>query len=742
MFHSFHKLLKTIFWLLILSLNFVQIFGRVQSDSPLLENPTLKILIDSLNNEKNNAERVRLLNAISWNYAVIDFEKGILFGDSAFSLASKLNLKNEQGVALNNIGESMRFKGDISGSIEKHQRALNIFRLENNQSGLADTYRKLGISYFNISNFSKSLENFNDALLIYESINDKNGVAKISGHMGILYGTLNEYDKALASFTTALNYTEKVGAKVESAIQYGNLAIIYEKQRDYTKALKYYAQAIQIFKEMNDQLNYYTNLGNLGLVYISLKNYSKAESAINEALSIAQQLKDEYGVAYQYGSLGILNYKMALDEGKIKSTAERDRLLDNSISYFKSAVEKFDQLGVLDEQKNYLFQLASSYEAANDYRSALETYIKASELKDSIFAASTKKQIEELEVKQHLIIKEKQVEILSKENQYNEIVLAALVGFLILLSGMLVFIVITFQKKRKDNILLQKNIQMREKVEKELRINEAKLEEYQLHLEKVVDERTKDLLTEIAERRRAESESIIAKENAERSDRLKSEFLAQMTHEIRTPLTGILGQFSMLFSEEANLYPELRERFAEIKISSSRLIKTVESILKMAELTSGSYNYKKENFDLKDVLNQVVMNYKSKILSKGLRFNVSFEDSHFPVKLDRNSTFQILNNIVDNAYTYTEEGEIIINLIKINGLTAIEIEDTGIGISESYFPYLYEPFIQEEGGYGRTFEGNGLGLALTKKYCDLNKIDINITSQKNVGTKVKLIFDS
>jgi signal transduction histidine kinase len=722
-------------------MNLGLVSGQTEIDSSLLNNPTIKRLLDSLNIEKSNIAKVRLLNELSWNYVVIDFEKGILFGDSAFALASKLELDDEKGTALNNVGESLRFKGDIRGSIEKHQGALEIFRISKNQSGLADTYRKLGISYFNSSNFPKALENFTDALLIYESINDKNGVAKISGDMGNLYGTLNEYDKSLECFIKSLKHYEEVEAKTESAIQYGNIALIYEKKRDYTKALKYFGQAIQIFKEINDQLNYYTFLGNLGLVYISLRNYSKAESAINEALSIAQQIKDEYGVAYQHASLGILNYTMALDEGKIKNVSERERLLDKSIFYLKSAVEKFDQLGLLDEQKNYLFQLSNSYKAANDYKSALETYTKASELKDSIFTASTKKQIEELGIKQDLIIKEKQLEILNKENQYHEIVRKALIGFLILISVVLIFIIITFLKKRKDNLILKENIQRREIVEKALRINEAKLEEYQEHLEKLVVARTAELEAEIVERKRVESDLVIAKERAEKSDRLKSEFLAQMTHEIRTPLAGILGQFAILQSEEAGLTPEFFSKYSNIENASSRLIRTIESILKMAELTSESYDYRKSSFELKDVLEEVVMDYKSKILAKGLQLNVNLDDALSTVQLDRNSTNQIFTNVIDNAFSFTDEGEINISLLKTDSIINIEIEDTGIGISEEYLPKLFEPFIQEEGGYGRRFEGNGLGLALTKKYCDLNEVEINITSKKDIGTKVNLIFN-
>ena len=97
--------------------------------------------------------------------------------------------------------------------------------------------------------------------------------------------------------------------------------------------------------------------------------------------------------------------------------------------------------------------------------------------------------------------------------------------------------------------------------------------------------------------------------------------------------------------------------------------------------------------------------------------------------------------LIDNAIKYTENGEISIVILrdKDNNLV-VEIIDTGIGINKEYLQNLFEPFTQEEMGYTRKYDGNGIGLALVKKYCELNNATIEVESEKNVGSTFRIIF--
>ena len=740
---SFSLKSKIILWILAFTLSFGQNTPPPEIGPAASQELVLKNLIDSLHREKNAELRVGLLNEISWNYAVIDFEKGIAFGDSALSLATNLDLKQQKGIALNNIGESLRFSGDIKGSIEKHQLALETFGLINDQSGLADTYSKIGVAYFNLSDFTKALENYNNALEIYERVEDKNGIEKISNHVGILYGTLNQNDKALEFFTKALKYSEEVENKSNIAVNLGNIGLIYEKQNKYQEALNNYLRALKIFKGLGDRLNYSIYLGNAGLVYADLKDFVKAQTYFNQSLSIALQLKDEYGVAYQNGNIGKLNYLMALGRSGKERPGEKEALLEKSVLYFKTAIAKFNELGILDEQKNFLFQLVDAYKEKGDYKNALGAYSKASEIKDSLFTLAGKKQLAELETKQQLITKEKQVAFLSKENEYQGMLSKALIGLLVLIVSILSLIIFFFLRKRKDNRVLLENIRTREEVEAALRIKEAQLEKYQGHLEGLVSERTKELEAEIIERKRAERESIEARDRAEKSDKLKSEFLTQMSHETRTPINIINGFNSILRAELAdNISLPARNAMNGLERASNRILRTVDMILKMAEVSSNTADTALTIFDLREkILEELCSKYARISKEKNLTFDFNIETGNTDLYSDEYFVYQIFVNLLDNAVKYTDRGGIKVVLKRnvINQLTAT-VEDSGIGISKEYFPSLFESFTQEEQGSRRRYDGSGLGLSLVKKYCELINAEILVDSEKGKGSKFTVVF--
>lgn len=259
--------------------------------------------------------------------------------------------------------------------------------------------------------------------------------------------------------------------------------------------------------------------------------------------------------------------------------------------------------------------------------------------------------------------------------------------------------------------------------------------DYKANLEKLVIERTEKLKKTI-------EELNIAKERAEHSDKLKSHFLSQISHEIRTPLNGIMTSLSILKMEleDAGLI-DLITDFERINNSSERIIRTVELILNMSEIQIGTYKPKPEKLLINEILSDVVKNYEHKIRLKGLLLNKNFHDEMFVV-VDKYSLEQIISNLIDNAYKFTENGEINISVTKKNELAVLSICDTGIGISEEYLTEVFKPFNQEDSGYTRTYDGNGLGLPLAKKYCELNNIELNIKSKKNEGTCIELVFNS
>ncbi len=248
---------------------------------------------------------------------------------------------------------------------------------------------------------------------------------------------------------------------------------------------------------------------------------------------------------------------------------------------------------------------------------------------------------------------------------------------------------------------------------------------------------------DITELKRSHEELIRAKESAEKSDRLKTEFLMQISHEIRTPINVISSFVNVLKEELNNLSEEeLSKILTSIELSSYRIIRTIEMIINMSEMQIGSYNPTWEEFDLvKDVLLNIYQKFlePAKIKNLQLIFTNSLKDA--AIRGDLYSINQIFSQLLDNAVKYTQKGTIEILITGDNKKIEVIIGDTGIGMSAEFLNNLFEPFMQEEQGYSRSFEGNGLGLALVKKYCDLNGVQISIESKKEFGSKFILTFN-
>lgn len=249
---------------------------------------------------------------------------------------------------------------------------------------------------------------------------------------------------------------------------------------------------------------------------------------------------------------------------------------------------------------------------------------------------------------------------------------------------------------------------------------------------------------DVTERKEFEQKLIKAKEDAEKSDKLKTEFLAQISHEIRTPVNNIVTFTSLLKEEiEDNLPPGLESAFKIIDSSSQRLIRTIDLMLNISQIASGNFETKFEEIDLnKNLLDDLILEFYTKAKNKKLDLTIQNSTDDTFIRGDFYSVKQIFANLIDNAIKYTPTGGVQIQLYKNDyAKICVDVIDSGIGISEEYLPFVFDPFSQEDTGYSRQFEGNGLGLALVKKYVELNKASISVSSEKGKGSRFTVQFD-
>jgi PAS domain S-box-containing protein len=242
---------------------------------------------------------------------------------------------------------------------------------------------------------------------------------------------------------------------------------------------------------------------------------------------------------------------------------------------------------------------------------------------------------------------------------------------------------------------------------------------------------------DISEVKLAQEEIRIAKDEAAEANRLKNAFLANLSHEIRTPLNSIIGFGDLMLETVKNKIDDSEfDLLSNFQFGIKRLYRTLTQILELSQIDTGNYQIQIQPLNLKDEIQTVINAFKSEIEKKKLEILFNLDENHLNVLADKPALNRILTNLIENAIKFTDKGYIKIETFSNKNETILfcSIKDTGIGISEEYLEHIFEPFSQEEDGFNRPYEGNGLGLALTKRYLDLINSSITVDSVKGVGS--------
>ncbi|TKB10706.1 hybrid sensor histidine kinase/response regulator [Desulforhopalus sp. IMCC35007] len=257
-----------------------------------------------------------------------------------------------------------------------------------------------------------------------------------------------------------------------------------------------------------------------------------------------------------------------------------------------------------------------------------------------------------------------------------------------------------------------------------------------------IQERGRDEITEIANSINYFSNELHeAKSAAEKSAVQKSEFLAHMSHEIRTPLNAILG-FSDL-ALKTNSPTEHLDYLSKINNASHSLLGIINSTLDLSKMEAGKFTIDNVEFDLRNVFEELASIISLKCEESGLHFYYNIEPDT-PCKLigDPLRLNQVLTNLITNAFKFTEEGNITLQVSAKNRLSnwknkttlLFSVQDTGKGISEEHAQLLFQPFTQADNSITRKFGGTGLGLAICKNLVGMMGGDIWLKSNETKGT--------
>ncbi|MBN2214268.1 MAG: tetratricopeptide repeat protein [Bacteroidales bacterium] len=613
-----------------------------------------------------------------------------------------------------------------------YSEAQKIARYLKNDTLEARAFDNLGSSKLKTDDYRESANNFQSALAIYEKYQLQDKIAGVNYNLGLVDYYRGNYEQAINNYRKALKIFKLRKDRRQEANTYQNIGLIHHDLENDEEALEYYQQALEINEELGTKSNIAGLTQNIGLLNMKSENLDLAAGYIKKSLKIYQELKEDDGVGISLSNMGLIYQKQgrfqeALDNylrslevfTRINYPYGRIYALHNvgtSYADMKNPDKAFDYYNksmALSREKGHVQGVVANYEAMSnlyadigDYENSLDYYKRYDDLEDSIHSVETRNQIAEMETSYKLELMDQELSRKNKELLQQKRAKRILFTGSLTLLLLLVFLIAAY---------IQKN-----KAEKEL-------SEHKLKLEKLVRQRTRQLDNEISERKIAEE-----------SDKLKSAFLANMSHELRTPMNAIIAFTN--FIKDQNLSSEKREEYINyITAAGESLLHLIDDIIDIAKIESKELTIHQSRCNITRLLTEL-QNIFAELKKKKnkdfirlildpycLRNNVLIRTDPFRLK-------QILSNLLENALKYTNEGSVQFGYKQNKNHFEFYVKDTGIGIPEEKFNFIFERFSQIDQSVEKQFGGTGLGLAITSNLVGLLGGQIWVESKVNEGS--------
>ena len=570
---------------------------------------------------------------------------------------------------------------------------------------LLRSYMLRGVVFRHLGDFPEAIDQNLDALKLARELGDEYRQAGILNNLGNNYVNMQDLENALSHFRQAIAMNKSIGNPQLESTALQNIGDIFNTLHQYDSAYYHIKRSISFRRESQGLFLSYNVLGN---VFLAWDQLDSAFYYGNLCLDNAQKHENPKGEVVAHNLLGLLyGENDQFDKGRYH--------FDKA---FEIGMEHTHMILCLANRKEYAILEAK----AGNSKRCIELIDQYTEMNSSFFNEEVKGKAayyqekfkaeeRELEIAR-LAQAEAENEARLSEQKYFRTVIFSVLALVLLLGGFV--LVIYLRTLRSKRLLAQKNDLISEQNEE------------------LVDKNK--LLSELTEQAQE------AKNKAEEANLAKSAFLANMTHEIRTPINGVIGVTDLL--RYTNPSEEQNEYLGTIRRSGESLLRIVNEILDFSKIEAGKMELEEVEFDLFELMDEITLLFASQRSDKKLDLACQI-DPTLPTRLmgDPHKLRQVMINLIGNAIKFTQEGGVLVSFSSPVASTEnrlslrVEVEDTGIGISEEQSKRLFQAFGQADAGTARKFGGTGLGLTISAKLVDLLGGKLEFDSEPGKGTR-------
>ncbi len=544
---------------------------------------------------------------------------------------------------------------------------------------------------------------------------EQDSVAKVLKKAYLLVQT-SKHGEAIKIINEVLSYAKQNDNKQLKARAFNLLGIIKNHTGEKEKAINYFLKSKELYETIKDTSRVIAMYSNIGVAFVEGKEGGESsETYFLKALELAIQSKNNKAAIFPAANLGInfaeqKQYKKsekyierALDLLEKVELEDRFRPLIAGL-YSSYGLVKYN-LG--DETKAlYYFDLAEEYAKKNELLRDLASVYKK---KAEVFEAHSKFSEAHKTLKQYIKINDSILKIANLE-QVQKIEAEYFV---------------------KENESKLKLIEKEKQLQK-ITISESNTHKIMLVLFSLV------LLLGIVWVFKKNKQLKLAKENAERLSRAKSDFYSEISHELRTPLYAVIELSTLLLKEDIDV--KHKEYIETLKFSGDHLMSLINNVLQLNKAESGKMKVQLLDFELKYMVSNIIHSLEYALQDSKNVIHLNY-DNTIPKLLvgDSLKLSQVFINLISNAIKFTNNGEIHVSINKLeehgeNVKIRCEVSDNGLGITKEKQIKIFEEFYQEHTKSENIYNGTGLGLSIVKRVLNAMGSEIEIESEINKGT--------
>jgi len=418
-------------------------------------------VVDSLENllvaVMEDGRKLKILNKLSREYSIKSPKQSLKYATEALELARQL--KDTIGISesLNNLGSAEKSLGNYKEALEHYEHSIQLLEKKYSDSlkssrsvkrAYAHTNANMGILFMDKGDYEKALDHMLKALKISEEIDEKQEVSNLLNNIGSIFFDQQKFDDARTYYLKSLAINEKLGNKDAMSTALGNIGITYGAQENLDKAEEYFLEQLRITEQSGNKNGISTCLGNLGILYTLKEDYKQALKYMLKGLELAEEMEDKRLIAYSYENIGMAYVKL----GEV----------EKAIEYQEKGLEMAKEMGAKPILKSIYQNIAANYAKLKRFEHAYEYHQLYAKVKDSLFNEESSRQITEMQTKYETEKKEKEIELLTKDNEIKDLAVSkqkllrnSLIAGLVLALAMAFLLYNRYRLKQKANALLE-----------------------------------------------------------------------------------------------------------------------------------------------------------------------------------------------------------------------------------------------------------------------------------------------